>query len=180
MNLGITLIATNKGDRDVRGFMARHYSRPKGFVGRQILYKVFLRDELVGVIGGVSATRSLPGRDAFFGGDFDLQAVVNNGFFHIEPTGDRNLGTKTLSLFRRRVVKDWRIRYGTKPIGYETLVELPRDGAVYKADNWTLVGQTKGYTCKRVAGKGTDGWTGKRVWDTVNLRPKLVFCKLNE
>jgi len=46
-------------------------------------------------------------------------------------------------------------------------------------DGWEMVGQTKGFTCKRVAGIGTDSWGGKRVWDTENLRPKLVFIKLS-
>ena len=75
------------------------------------------------------------------------------------------------------MVLDWEDKYKDKVIGFETLVELPRSGSVYKADNWTLVGQTKGYTCKRVGGDGGEVWTGKRVWDKENLRPKLVFCK---
>ena len=45
------------------------------------------------------------------------------------------------------------------------------------SDGWVLVGQTVGYTCKRVAGDGTDNWTGKRVWNTKLLRPKNVFCR---
>ena len=62
-------------------------------------------------------------------------------------------------------------------LGWETLVELPRTGTLYACDGWAEVGMTKGYTCKRVAGKGTDAWTGKRVWDTKNLRPKRVFVR---
>jgi hypothetical protein len=46
-----------------------------------------------------------------------------------------------------------------------------------KRDEWTLVGQTKGMTCKRVAGDSTDSYTGKRIWNTKDLKPKLVFCK---
>lgn len=54
------------------------------------------------------------------------------------------------------------------------ILTVPRNMGVR---GWDLVGQTKGYTCKRGAGKGTDDWSGKRVWDTENLRPKLVFVK---
>lgn len=25
--------------------------------------------------------------------------------------------------------------------------------------------------------RGTDTWSGRRVWDTINLRPKRVFCR---
>jgi hypothetical protein len=67
------------------------------------------------------------------------------------------------------------MKYGDVPIGFESLVELPRSGEVYKRDGWTEVGVTKGQTCKRIAGKGTDSWTGRRVWDTKNLRPKRIF-----
>ena len=52
---------------------------------------------------------------------------------------------------------------------------------MYKADNWTLVGQTKGFTCRRVPGKETGVfYSGKRVWNTNpdELKPKLVFCKM--
>ena len=72
---------------------------------------------------------------------------------------------------------DWESKYGDKVIGFETLVELPRTGELYLRAGWSEVGITKGYTCKRVAGKGTDSWSGKRVWDTKKLRPKRVFCK---
>lgn len=33
------------------------------------------------------------------------------------------------------------------------------------------------YTSDGTGGVGTDSWTGKRVWDTENLRPKLVFVR---
>lgn len=172
------LILSSKGDSDVKNMMANHYSQPKGFVGRQIIYKIYDDNEqLCGAIAGGSATLHLPGRNEFFGSAFSINEVINNIFFHLIPNGDKNLGTKTLKLFRNAVVVDWQRKYGDRVIGFETLVELPRSGSIYKADNWTQVGQTTGYTCKRVAGKGTDTWTGKRVWDTKNLRPKIVFCK---
>ena len=63
-------------------------------------------------------------------------------------------------------------------LGFETLVELPRSGEIYKRDGWDLIGQTKGYTCKREGGYGTDGWTGQRVWNTVDLKPKHVFVRI--
>jgi hypothetical protein len=54
---------------------------------------------------------------------------------------------------------------------------LSRMNRKQRRAGWIEVGLTKGYTCKRVAGKGTDSWTGKRVWDTNTLRPKRVFLK---
>lgn len=162
--------------------MEKHYSQPRGFVGRNLCYAVTVNDVYYGGIVGGSATLHLVGRDEFFGNP-DLREVINNIFFHIEKKNGRypirNMAEKTLGLFRRTVSEDWEVKYHNRVIGFETLVELPRTGEVYRRDGWTEVGVTKGYTCKRTAGKGTDSWSGKRVWDVENLRPKRVFVRWN-
>ena len=175
---------TNGHNRMVRN-MANHYSQPKGFVGRNICYLVLNDWDIYGTIAGGSATRFLPGRNEFFGMDKSkLGNVVNNIFFHIEKQQgkypEREFAVKVLRQFRATIQQDWEKKYGDEVIGFESLVELPRTGECYRRDGWTQVGQTKGFTCKRVAGKGTDSWTGKRVWDTENLRPKLVFVRKSE
>lgn len=158
--------------------MSIHYSHPKGFVGRQIIYKVYNDDIFQGAIAGGSATLHLPNRNEYFGKDFYLGGIINNTFFHLVNHDDKNLGTKILKQFRTQVVKDWEERYKDKVIGFETLVELPRSGSMYKADNWDYVGTTKGYTCRRIGGKDkTEKFGGVRVWDKEHLKPKLVFCK---
>lgn len=130
-----------------------------------------------------SSTLHLAGRDEFFqiarqDKKTKLRQIINNIFYHIEgPYPERNFTVKVLKAFRQRAAKDWFDKYGDPVIGFESLVELPRTGEIYKRDGWTEVGETKGQTCKRIAGKGTDGWTGRRVWDTENLRPKRVFCR---
>jgi hypothetical protein len=154
--------------------MAVHYSKPLGFVGRSICYLIMFDGVCYGSIAGGSATRFLPGRAVLQ----SLDNGVNNIFFHIEKRGAypiREFVPKVLSEYRKSIDRDWESKYGDAVLWHETLVEIPRTGECYKRDGWQLVGQTKGYTCKRTAGKGTDSWSGKRVWDTVNLRPKLVF-----
>jgi len=166
--------------------MAVHYSNPKGFVGRNICYTVLWGGQYYGGIVGGSATLHLVGRDKFFGITPEtkrqmLVHIVNNIFYHVEPHGKypiRNFTVKVLELFRQTVATDWQKKYGDEVVGFETLIELPRTGEIYKRDGWTEVGITKGQTCKRVAGKGTDSWTGKRVWDTKNLKPKRVFVRI--
>lgn len=153
--------------------MAVHYSQPKGFVGRNICYKV----ENYGFIVAGSATRFLPGRNEFL--PFSLNNIVNNIFFHVQgPYPKRNFVPAIIKEWRELVQWDWTVKYGDKVLGFETLVELPRTGECYKRDGWTVVGTTKGFTCKRIAGRGTDSWSGKRVWNTTELRPKLVLCRL--
>ncbi len=44
-----------------------------------------------------------------------------------------------------RIVKDWEIQYGYRPLLLETFVERDRfPGTSYRAANWIYVGQTQG------------------------------------
>lgn len=172
----ITLQKIKRTDAQILKNMAIHYSQPKGFVGRNICYLIMAGDVCYGSMAGGSATRFLPGREIIG----SLNNGVNNIFYHVEkrdgyPT--RNFTAKVLKLYRETIERDWLEKYSDAVAWHETLVELPRSGECYKRDGWQLVGQTKGYTCKRTSGKGTDSWSGRRVWDTVNLRPKLVFVR---
>lgn len=178
----INLIVTKRTDLRLLQRMNIHYSQPKGFVGRSICYAIYYKDIYYGHIIGGSATRFLMGRNEFLGITIDqLNCVVNNTFFNVSKVNGRypirNFTSTVVSVFEDKVTLDWKNKYGDKVVGFESLIELPRTGELYKRAGWTQVGITRGYTCKRVAGKGTDSWTGKRVWDTKNLRPKLVLCK---
>lgn len=180
LQMNVILEKIKRTDPRILADMAIHYSQPKGFVGRNICYAVLFEGNYYGSIVGGSATLHLAGRDEFFPG-VGLNQIVNNIFFHCFPSENgypfRNFVQKVLGQFRQQIVIDWEQKYSDQVLGLETLVELPRTGECYRRDGWTLVGQTKGFTCKRIAGKGTDSWSGKRVWDTKNLRPKLVFVR---
>jgi hypothetical protein len=171
-------------DQRILPLMAVHYSQPKGFVGRNICYAVYYGNICYGAIVAGSATKFLPGRDQFFIKcgylEWDLQNVINNIFYHVEPICKyplRNFSSAVLKLFRYVSEEDWRKEYYDDIVGFETLIELPRIGELYRRDGWIEVGKTIGYSCKREGGNGTDSWTGKRVWNTTNLKPKLVLCR---
>jgi len=178
---GLYLERIGKYDDELTRDAKHHYSQPKGFVGRSICYRVYFDGTYYGSIAGGSATLHLPGRNEFFGKEFQINRIVNNIFFHIEKQRGsyprRNFTTFVLAKFRESVAEDWLTTYGDPLIGFESLVELPRTGDLYIKDGWTETGQTKGYTCKRGPGEGTDSWSGKRVWNTKDLRPKRVFCR---
>ena len=187
-NLPLELVQCKRTDPIVLANMAIHYSQPRGFVGRNICYRIEYDGICYGSIAGGSSTLHLPGRDEFFGITKEnkkqkLLKIVNNIFYHIEPISGqypkRNFTINVIKEFRKRISLDWVSKYGDVVIGFESLVELPRTGEIYKRDGFTETGITHGYTCKRIEGKGTDSWTGKRVWDVENLRPKRVFCRLN-
>ncbi len=163
--------------------MHNHYSQPKGFVGRNICYAVTCDGAYFGHIVGGSASRFLPGRHEFLGTSINqLNNICNNIFFNISPADVkypfRNFTSKVVKSWVDIIQVDWHKKYGDKLVGFESLVEQPRTGELYKRAGWTKVGETKGYTCKRVSGKGTDSWGGRRVWNTdpAHLRPKLVYC----
>jgi len=173
----ITLLPISRTFPQLLADMKVHYSQPKGFVGRNICYAVTVGDSYFGAIVGGSTPKHLAGRDIPL--PFELNQIVNNLFYHIEgPYPFRNFAQKTLALYRKTIEKDWFLKYGDFVIAHECLVELPRTGECYRRDGWQEIGLTKGFTCKRTAGKGTDSWSGKRVWDTKNLRPKRVFMRL--
>jgi hypothetical protein len=177
----IELELTKRTDSRLLYLMSIHYSQPEGFVGRNRPFAIYYGGVYYGHIVGGSASLHLTGRDGYLGvTKNDLRGVINNIFFSVHKINDsypiRNFTSKVVSLWRERALQDWEQYYGDKVIGFETLVELPRTGELYRRDGWEFVGQTKGQTCKRIAGKGTDSWSGKRVWDVINLRPKLVFC----
>ena len=176
----IELERIKKNDPQLQDWMACHYSQPKGFVGRQLLYKIHYGTQVLGATGGGSCILHLPKRNEFFG-DIPRNSIVNNVFFHIEQPKEgyplRNFASNVVKIWRQHILNDWKSVYGDDVLGFETLVEPPRTGEVYRRDGWSQVAVTKGYTCKRTGGKGSDGWGGQRVWDKDHLRPKLVFYR---
>lgn len=172
---------TKRTDPRCLELMKIHYSKPKGFVGRNLCYAIYYGNVYYGHIVGGSSTRFLKGRHEFLGTDGkQLNNIINNIFYHVEKVNGeypiRNFVTEIIKKWVPLVQSDWELKYKDKVLGFETLIELPRTGECYRRAGWTKVGETIGFTCKRVAGKGTDNWSGKRVWDTENLKPKLVYC----
>ena len=78
--------------------------------------------------------------------------VANNWRFCLKPNSDiKNLGTMSLKLLRIEGGKRWKEKYGDDLVMLETFVQPKidgsddkRNGAVYLADNWIFVGETKG------------------------------------
>lgn len=183
----LNLIITKRTDKNLLERMKIHYSQPKGFVGRNICYAIYWNNIYYGHIVAGSATRFLPGRNDFLNITIkELNNVINNVFYNISsidgkyPT--RNFTTKVLLTFMEKSCQDWLKKYGDQCYGFETLIEKPRTGELYLKAGWKKIGETFGYTCKRISGKGTDSWSGKRVWNTDKneLRPKLVLCYKNK
>ena len=154
----------------------RHYIPNKGAVGQQLHYLIYLDGEIAGIISAGSSAYAVQCRDDFFGiskenRQIALNSIVDNTVFRLERNLP-NLGTQILALWRRRVCTDWKANYGVDVAGFETFIieNETRKGAMYKADNWTFVGETKGSTKFHISGI-------TKQFERVTVEKKIVFCK---
>ena len=119
--------------------------------GAQLRYLIVSRR--LGVIGGLAVSAPawrLGARDEWLGWSDErrgeqLSGIVCNSRFLIVPgVVVKNLASHALGLLTRRIVADWRARYGVAPWLMETYVEATHSGTVYRAANWLEVGLTAG------------------------------------
>ena len=173
---GIQLIQCKRSNPQYQAIRNRHYIPNHGSVGQQLHYLIFLDGECIGIISGGGAAYAVKCRDDYFGITKDnrniaLNGIIDNTVFRLEKNIP-NLGTQILSKWRRQVVIDWEQRYNVKPCGFETFVieNDRRKGSMYKADNWTYVGETQGSTKFHKHGMDKQFIRGE-------VEKKLVFCK---
>jgi hypothetical protein len=170
------LLQVKRSDPTYQKIRDAHYIPNHGCIGRQLHYLIEYEDRIVGIISGASAVWATKPRDEFFGitKDNRIQLVgheiINNVVFRLEERVP-NLGTQVLSAWRKRVIIDWKERYGDTVLGFETFIfGTNRNGRMYLADNWIHVGETAGNT--KLKEHGAYGVT-KRI----STEKKLVFCK---
>lgn len=129
-----------------------HYlgSLPK--IGNTIWYVAMNGDQWLALLSFSAPALKCSARDQWIGWDYRhqtgrLNLVANNSRFLILPAHHvKNLGSRILSLCRRRIQQDWIDRFGFPLLILETFVDPERfHGTIYRASNWTLVGTTKGY-----------------------------------
>jgi hypothetical protein len=155
-NKELCLIKVKKSHKLFVKWYIEHYPKSKGIVGRQINYLIYLNGTPVGIISASSPPRNYKKFRQYFGVTNDQSFVNNNVFRLIENIP--NLGTRILKLFRNQIRKDYLDLYKDNLLGIVTFVEPPRNGALYKADNWFYLGETQGIEVKR---RGED-WINKQ------------------
>jgi len=167
------LLQIPKGHKVFASLYLSHYPNSKGIVGRSINYLVIWKEKIAGIIGGNSPPYSVKPIDKFFGITKEnrsekLRTFFNNDIFRL-IIHEKNLATMTLRSFRRIIKQDYYRKYGEKLLGLITFVEPPRDGTIYKADNWIYLGMTKGFgTTQRSKRWEPREWTKKQ--------PKHIFA----
>jgi len=172
--MGIELVRCKRTDITYQAIRDRHYVANRGCHGQQLHYLIKLDGDIVGIISGASSVWAVKARDDFFGLNKDnkkkgLPSIINNVVFRLEKH-EKNLATKVLSMWRKRVSLDWEERYGVKVHGFETFVveNDKRKGCLYKADNWSFLGYTVGST------KTHNGLQNKSK--RVTTTPKMIYA----
>ena len=175
----ISLEFCDRGDSRYQSIRDRHYVANKGCHGQQIHFLIWLDGTIVGIISGASSVYGVKSRDDFFNipsdkdtkQDYYLPAIVNNVVFRLEYH-EPNLATRVLKLWRETTAILWERLYSVPVIGFETFVveEDWRKGCLYRADNWILVGETRGNTKVHTA-----GMTASHT--RADTTPKMVYCR---
>lgn len=119
--------------------------------------------------------------------------VGNNIVYCLAGHTDRNAGTKLLRLLRLDAAAWWLERYGDTLKALQTFILPPRNGAVYKADNWEELGETSaGKSMRMVTLYGADrdkhpeaevrtfksGEVKYLLREWAESEPKLIFMRL--
>ena len=147
-----------------------HYPKSKGIVGRQLNYLIYYSGKPIGIVGVSSPPLNYKLFRKYFKTDDEKKFLNNNVFRIVNKPDDKNIGTKILKLLRNVSRDDYKEKYGDALIGLVTFVEPPRNGAIYKADNWEYLGETQGVEVKR---RG-DNWFEKSYQIGVK---KHIFAK---
>lgn len=149
-----------------------HYLGDLGKIGHTIWYVATYEQEWVALLTFSASALKCAARDRWIGWDFRhqygrLKLIANNSRFLILPDWHHpNLGSKVLALCERRIVADWLAFFHQPLLVLETFVDTARyRGTVYRAGNWTCLGQTQG--SRRIQG----GYSAR------DGSPKLVFVR---
>lgn len=178
----VRLELVRRSDPVYKQYRNNHYIPDRGLVGQQLQYLIFYGNEVVGVIGGASSAFTSQPRDKYWELSTDkdekncqLNSIINNNIFKLNYPAP-NLATIVLSKWRKQILQDWEELYEVKVAGFETFVVeerlwngKTRNGACYRADNWELVGITKGY--------GDTNIRGREHRDKRLQSKKLIYCR---
>ena len=134
---------------------AHHYLPFRGLVGRSVRHVAVLGELWLALIGWHAGAFKLKTRDRWIGWLPEqqfvrLHLIANNARFLILPEcAAANLASRVLGLSLRRLSGDFHALHGHPILIAETFVDRSRfTGACYRAANWQVLGQTRGFARK--------------------------------
>lgn len=182
MTVELKLITTEKDRKLAKYIVENHHSYVPTFssVGRRIDWLVIVDGDVKGMIGIGSSTyppcKDLLSHLHISKSDYKLifNNIANNWrFCMVEKLP--NIGTQVLKELRAQAPIAWKQKYGDDLLYLITFVAGGNNGAVYKADNWELIGKTSGLPShKSVSMK----WDDKEGIKQKFVKPTGENCKL--
>lgn len=145
-------LATTKEEKQVADKLVvdhHSYVASARTVGRVLKYLIYDEDELIGTFWVGSGFKPTPKAilDYFQVSQKEYDKIFNevadNKRFAMSKHV-KNAGTIAIKLIRKRVKQDWKDRYGDDLKAILTTIGSGKSGAVYKADNWIMIGETAG------------------------------------
>lgn len=167
---------------------------------RKLYWNLYENDIMVGVFALGSAFSKPKTISSFMiSNGIEFNEMANNIVFCMANQVDKNAGTKLLSLVRKDAIEWWYERYNNILKSFQTFILPPRNGAVYKADNWIELGMTSGntQTVKTISKKEYEsdmekydkqnieirtfknGQTRYIIREFAEIEKKIIFVKLN-
>jgi len=148
----VRLIAPQERQRWDELIRVHHYLGLRCLGGRNLRYVADWQGQWLALLGWQAAALKCQARDAWIGWPPHLQfqrlhLIANNARFLILPSVRLpHLASRLLALNLRRLSADWQAAYGHPLLLAETFVDPARfRGTCYRAANWLLLGQTRGY-----------------------------------
>lgn len=151
MKVELKLILTENDKNIAKSIVENHHSYVPSFksVGRRIDWLIFVDGKVKGMIGIGSSTYP-PCKDILKRLNISkaeyrkiFNNVANNWRFCMTER-IKNVGTMVLKQLRKEAPVEWERKYGDKLEYLITFVGGGHNGAVYRADNWEVIGETSG------------------------------------
>ena len=149
-----------------------HYLGDLAKIGHTLWYVATFEGQWVALLSFSASALKCAARDRWIGWDYRhqygrLKLIANNSRFLILADWHLpNLGSKVLALCQQRIACDWLIHFKQPLLLLETFVDPARfSGTVYRAANWSCLGQTQG--SRRIQG----GYSPR------GGAPKLLFVR---
>lgn len=174
----VRLVQCDEEARFQQLMQAHHYLGSLRKIGETLWYVASYRGEWVALLIFAAAALKIAARDRWIGWSYRqqyarLRLLANNARFCVLPAWRvKNLASRTLALCERRLSRDWNEAFGHPIVLLETFVDSQHRGTLYRAANWTYVGQTRGF--RRIpGGYGPQAQAPKKIF-VRSLHPKAV------
>jgi hypothetical protein len=180
------LVTTPDQKELVKSIITNHHSYvpTTSSVGRRIDWLIQYQDRIVGMIG-IGSSVYPPPKDLLrylntTKSDYKsiFNSIANNWRFCMSERIP-NLGSKILKELRTHAPIEWRKKYDNELTHIMTFVGGGHNGAVYKADNWTEIGQTAGLPAHK---SSSMKWHNKEELKELFVKPtgenrKIILIK---